>query len=121
MPNSLLIISGAFGMFRRSVVAEMGGYRLDTVGEDMELVVRIHVSGVNATCPCRILFLADSVCWTEVPESQRVLQRQRVRWQRGCFESILFHKRMLGNWRVWQRRTDWHALLCHLRGAWSIR
>jgi cellulose synthase/poly-beta-1,6-N-acetylglucosamine synthase-like glycosyltransferase len=97
--NTLLIISGAFGMFRRSVVAEMGGYRLDTVGEDMELVVRLHRYRRERNLPCRIVFLADSVCWTEVPESQRILRRQRIRWQRGCFESILFHRRMLGNWR----------------------
>jgi cellulose synthase/poly-beta-1,6-N-acetylglucosamine synthase-like glycosyltransferase len=97
--NTLLIISGAFGLFRRSVVAEMGGYCLDTVGEDMELVVRIHHYCRERKLPCRIVFLADSVCWTEVPESQRVLHRQRVRWQRGCFESILLHKCMVGNWR----------------------
>ena len=97
--NTLLIISGAFGMFRRSVVAEMGGYRLDTVGEDMELVVRLHRYRRERNLPCRVVFLPDSVCWTEVPESQRVLRRQRLRWQRGCFESILMHKRMLGNWR----------------------
>jgi cellulose synthase/poly-beta-1,6-N-acetylglucosamine synthase-like glycosyltransferase len=97
--NSLLIISGAFGLFRRSVVAAIGGYRLDTVGEDMELVVRIHRHCREHDLPCRIVFLSDSVCWTEAPESQRVLRRQRVRWQRGCFESILLHSRMLGNWR----------------------
>jgi cellulose synthase/poly-beta-1,6-N-acetylglucosamine synthase-like glycosyltransferase len=97
--NTLLIISGAFGLFRRSVVAKMGGYRLDTVGEDMELVVRLHHFRRARNLPCRIVFLPDSVCWTEVPESQRILRRQRVRWQRGCFESILFHRRMAGNWR----------------------
>ena len=97
--NSLLIVSGAFGLFRRTVVAAIGGYRLDTVGEDMELVVRIHRHCRETGLPCRIVFLSDSVCWTEAPESQRVLRRQRVRWQRGCFESILLHKRMLGNWR----------------------
>jgi cellulose synthase/poly-beta-1,6-N-acetylglucosamine synthase-like glycosyltransferase len=97
--NTLLIISGAFGLFRRSVVAEIGGYRLDTVGEDMELVVRIHHHRRARKLPCRIVFLPDSVCWTEVPESPRILRRQRMRWQRGCFESILFHKRMAANWR----------------------
>lgn len=95
--NTLLIISGAFGLFRRSVVAEMGGYRLDTVGEDMELVVRLHHFRRQRRLPCRIVFLPDSVCWTEVPETRRILRRQRVRWQRGCFESILFHKRMAAN------------------------
>ena len=77
----------------------MGGYRLDTVGEDMELVVRIQRHCREKKMPCRVMFLPDSVCWTEVPHSLRTLRRQRTRWQRGCFESILFHKRMVGNYR----------------------
>ncbi len=97
--NTLLVVSGAFGMFRRSVVVEMGGYRADTVGEDMELVVGIHRFCRERKAPCRIEFISDSVCWTEVPETRRVLRRQRVRWQRGCLECILFHKRLIGNWR----------------------
>jgi len=97
--NTLLVISGAFGMFRRAVVVEMGGYRLDTVGEDMELVVRIHRRCRERRTACRIEFISDSVCWTEAPESWRVLRRQRIRWQRGCLESILFHKRLIGNAR----------------------
>ena len=97
--NTLLVISGAFGMFRRAVVVEMGGYRRDTVGEDMELVMRIHRYCRERKRPCRIRFISDSVCWTEVPEAPRVLRRQRVRWQRGCLECLLFHKRMMGNAR----------------------
>jgi cellulose synthase/poly-beta-1,6-N-acetylglucosamine synthase-like glycosyltransferase len=97
--NTLLIVSGAFGMFRRALVIELGGYRLDTVGEDMELVVRIHHYCRGHKQPCRIVLISDSVCWTEVPETQRVLHRQRVRWQRGCLESVLLHRRLIGNWR----------------------
>jgi cellulose synthase/poly-beta-1,6-N-acetylglucosamine synthase-like glycosyltransferase len=97
--NTLLIISGAFGMFRRAVVVEIGGYCLDTIGEDMELVVRLHRYRRERNLPCRIALIPDSVCWTEVPESQRVLRRQRVRWQRGCLECVLLHKRVIGNWR----------------------
>lgn len=97
--NTLLIISGAFGMFRREVVVEMGGYRLDTVGEDMELVVHVHRYRRERKLPCRISFISASVCWTEVPENCRMLHRQRVRWQRGCIECVLFHKRLIGNWR----------------------
>ncbi len=95
--NTLLVISGAFGMFRRDVAVAMGGYRVDTVGEDMELVVRIHRYCREHNTPCRIAFIPDSVCWTQVPETWRVLRRQRMRWQRGCFESILFHKQLIGN------------------------
>ncbi len=97
--NTLLVISGAFGMFRRAVVVEMGGYRVDTVGEDMELVVRMHRYCGERHLPCHIRFISDSVCWTEAPESVRVLRRQRIRWQRGCLECLLFHKRLIGNAR----------------------
>lgn len=97
--NTLLVISGAFGMFRRSVVVKMGGYRRDTVGEDMELVIRLHRYCRERGLPCRIRFISDSMCWTEVPESLRVLRRQRTRWQRGCLECLMFHKRMIGNGR----------------------
>ncbi len=97
--NTLLVISGAFGVFRRELVVEMGGYRRDTVGEDMELVMRIHRHCRERHLPCRIRFISDSVCWTEVPESARVLRRQRIRWQRGCLECLLFHKRLIGNAR----------------------
>ena len=97
--DTLLVISGAFGMFRRAVVVEIGGYRLDTVGEDMELVLRIHRYCGERQLPCRIRFISDSVCWTEVPESVRVLRRQRIRWQRGCLECLLFHKSLIGNAR----------------------
>lgn len=97
--NTLLVISGAFGMFRRDILLELEGYRLDTVGEDMELVIRLHRYCRERKQPYRIEFLSDSVCWTEVPESWRVLRRQRIRWQRGCFESILLHRRIIGNGR----------------------
>ena len=97
--NSLLVISGAFGMFRRAPVIEMGGYRLDTMGEDMELVIRMHRYCRERGVPCRISFISDSVCWTEVPESWRVLRRQRIRWQRGCLECMVFHKRLIANAR----------------------
>jgi cellulose synthase/poly-beta-1,6-N-acetylglucosamine synthase-like glycosyltransferase len=95
--NGLLIVSGAFGLFRRDVVIAVGGYRTDTVGEDMELVVRLHRTCRDARRPYRIVYVADPVCWTEAPESARTLRRQRRRWQRGSLETLLFHRRMLLN------------------------
>ena len=95
--NSMLIISGAFGVFRKDVVKDVGGFLRGTVGEDMELVVRMHhhlrANGVRH----RMHFLPDPVCWTEVPESVRVLGRQRNRWQRGLMDSLLRHSRMMLN------------------------
>jgi len=95
--DATLIISGAFGMFRRSSVVDVGGYATDTVGEDMELIVRLHRHGYENGTPHRIHFVPDPVAWTECPESLGVLARQRDRWQRGLFQSLTRHKRMLLN------------------------
>jgi cellulose synthase/poly-beta-1,6-N-acetylglucosamine synthase-like glycosyltransferase len=95
--NSLLIVSGAFGLFRRDAVLAAGGYSTDTVGEDVELVVRLHRTCREAKRRYRIVYVADPVCWTEAPESSRYLRKQRRRWHRGCVEMLVFHRRMLGN------------------------
>ena len=93
--NAMLIVSGAFGLFRRNVVIEAGGYRTDTVGEDMELVVRLHRLHRLARKPYRIVFVPDPICWTEAPESLTVLRSQRSRWQRGLLESLTLNRRLL--------------------------
>ncbi|MEJ7900440.1 MAG: glycosyltransferase [Thermomicrobiales bacterium] len=95
--GTLLIISGAFGVFKRQVVVDVGGYRADTVGEDIELVFRIHRHLRDKAFAYRVVFLAEPVCWTQVPEDLRTLSRQRNRWQRGLMDSVRFHKRMLFN------------------------
>ncbi|MDX1617591.1 MAG: glycosyltransferase family 2 protein, partial [Balneolaceae bacterium] len=95
--RSLLIISGAFGVFDRKAVMEVGGYLEDTVGEDMELVVRLHHHFLKMKKPYEIRFLAEPVCWTEVPEDWEVLGRQRNRWQRGLADTLWRHKAMLFN------------------------
>ncbi|MGB2867099.1 MAG: glycosyltransferase family 2 protein, partial [Bacteroidota bacterium] len=95
--NGLLIISGAFGMFKRQAVVEVGGYRSDTVGEDMELVARLHRTKREKREPYRIVFVPDPVCWTEAPETLKILARQRNRWHRGLLDVILIHRKMLLN------------------------
>ena len=95
--HGMLIISGAFGLFRRSTVVEAGGYAHDTVGEDMELVVRLHRYCRDHRIPCKIEFIPDPVAWTQVPESLRDLGRQRDRWQRGLAEVLFRHRRLLLN------------------------
>ncbi|MBI4565986.1 MAG: glycosyltransferase family 2 protein [Planctomycetes bacterium] len=94
--NATLVISGAFGLFRRSTVVEAGGYSTRTVGEDMELVVRLHRHCMDRRMPYRISFVPDPIAWTECPERFRDLGRQRNRWQRGLLESLLGHLGMLG-------------------------
>jgi cellulose synthase/poly-beta-1,6-N-acetylglucosamine synthase-like glycosyltransferase len=95
--NALLIISGAFGLFQREAVEEVGGFATDTVGEDMELVVRLHRYYRARGLPYRIEFVADPVCWTEVPEDIRSLSRQRRRWHRGLGQTLWQHRRAVGN------------------------
>lgn len=95
--NCLLIISGAFGMFRRRDLIAAGGYAEDTVGEDMELITRMHRVLLENDRRYRIAFVPDPIAWTEVPDSIRVLRRQRDRWHRGLIDSLFRHKRMLFN------------------------
>ena len=95
--KSLLIISGAFGLFRRTAVLEAGGFRVGTVAEDMELVVRLHKHFINAGKPYNIRFTPDPICWSEVPSDLGTLRRQRNRWHRGLWETLWIHKDMLFN------------------------
>jgi cellulose synthase/poly-beta-1,6-N-acetylglucosamine synthase-like glycosyltransferase len=93
--KTLTIISGAFGLFRRQVVVDIGGYTLGTVGEDFDLVVKIHRHFRDRREEYAITFVPQPVCWTEAPESWRVLGRQRSRWQRGALETFFRNKDML--------------------------
>ena len=93
--NATMIISGAFGLFRRSVVVEAGGFTANTVGEDMELVVRLHRHCRDAGIPYRIVYIPDPVAWTECPETVKTLARQRDRWQRGLVETLVRHRAMM--------------------------
>ena len=93
--NAVLIISGAFGVFRKDVLVAVGGYRHDTIGEDMELIVRLHRLHRVGRRPYRIAFLPDPICWTEAPETLKVLRSQRTRWQRGLAESLMHNRGLL--------------------------
>jgi cellulose synthase/poly-beta-1,6-N-acetylglucosamine synthase-like glycosyltransferase/HEAT repeat protein len=102
--RSLLIISGAFGMFHRRRVVDAHGYLTrsehylkDTVGEDMELVVRLTRGLRESRTPFAVVYGCRANCWTEIPETFRVLNRQRDRWQRGLLDIVTFHFRMTGN------------------------
>lgn len=95
--NILLIISGAFGVFEKSRVIKVGGYKTDTVGEDMELIVRLHRSIKDEKSNQRIEYIQDPVCWTEAPSTKASLRAQRIRWQRGLAETLWTHRKMLLN------------------------
>jgi len=95
--DALLIVSGAFGLFNRKLVEEVGGWSSRTVGEDIELVIALHDHLRRRGERYRIDFVPDPVCWTECPEDLRALASQRRRWQRGLGESLWRHRRMTAN------------------------
>jgi len=93
--NAVLIVSGAFGLFHKETVVSVGGYRTDTLGEDMDMVMRLHRVLTERGVPYRIAFIPDPVCWTEAPEKLKVLRNQRIRWQRGLGDCLKANRRLL--------------------------
>ena len=97
--NGSLIISGAFGLFKKDTVIAAGGYDSGTMGEDMELVVKLHeyctINGIDYA----IRYASDAICWTQAPERLRDLCKQRKRWHLGLFQSMYKHRVMFSNYR----------------------
>ena len=93
--GALILISGAFGMFRRDVLVEVGGLDPDSIGEDFELVMRIHRQMIDNNRDYRVQFVAEPVSWTEVPVTAKVLRSQRKRWHRGLWETLWKYRGML--------------------------
>jgi cellulose synthase/poly-beta-1,6-N-acetylglucosamine synthase-like glycosyltransferase len=93
--NMLPIISGAFGIFRRDLVLRIGGFRTQAIGEDVDLVVRLHRYLREHEILYRISFVPDPTCWTEVPSDLKSLARQRVRWQQGLMDTLWRNRDML--------------------------
>lgn len=89
--NGLLLISGAFGIFDREIVLKAGGYDINTVGEDMELIVRMRRYMIENKKKYRVIYIPDPLCWTVVPERLKILSRQRNRWTRGTMETLFKH------------------------------
>lgn len=106
--NMLTIISGAFGVFRTEVVRAVGGYRSRAIGEDFDLVTRIHRHLRDQGADYSIQFVPDPVCWTEVPSDLRSLGRQRSRWQKGLLDVLWPNRGML--FRLRYGRIGWFAL-----------
>ncbi len=97
--NGLLLISGAFGAFDREIVIKAGGYDHSTVGEDMELVVRMRRYMEEHRLPYKVAYIPDPLCWTEAPSTFKILGRQRNRWTRGTIETLKIHRVMFFNKR----------------------
>ena len=95
--NSLLIVSGAFGVFKKDIVAKVGGYTAETVGEDMELIIKIHRYLREEGRDYKIPLVPDATCWTQGPTDLKSFIGQRKRWQRGLMDSVLNHKKLFFN------------------------
>ncbi len=95
--NGLLLISGAFGAFDKEIVIKCGGYSTKTVGEDMELIVRMRRYMEEHKLPYKITYIPDPLCWTEAPVNYKILGRQRNRWTRGTIETLRTHRKMFFN------------------------
>lgn len=95
--NTLMLVSGAFGVFRRAEVVAVGGFTKGSMGEDLDLVIKLHRHMMDSGRKYRIEFVPEPVCWTEAPESLDVLARQRSRWQRGALECFFRYRSMLFN------------------------
>ena len=95
--NGNLIISGAFGLFKKSTVIGAGGYSTNNLGEDMELVLKLHVYCRNNNIKYRMRYQSSAMCMTQAPTTLRDLVKQRRRWHIGLFQSLLLHRRMVFN------------------------
>jgi cellulose synthase/poly-beta-1,6-N-acetylglucosamine synthase-like glycosyltransferase len=95
--NAVLIVSGAFGIFSKEAVVRVGGYNPKAIGEDMELILRLHEHYCKTGEQYKITFVPDPICWTDAPEDLATLAKQRIRWQHGLGESLAFHRSLLFN------------------------
>jgi biofilm PGA synthesis N-glycosyltransferase PgaC len=95
--DGLMLISGAMGMFDRETVILAGGYSIKTVGEDMELVLRMRRYKAEREEKYEVTYIPDPLCWTEAPSDFKSLRKQRTRWTRGLIESLWSHRRLFMN------------------------
>jgi len=92
--NGLLVISGAFGMFDKKIAIEVGGYDTNTVGEDMEIIVRMRRYMEEQKTTYKVAYIPDPLCWTEAPDNFKIFISQRNRWTRGTIETLKKHKKI---------------------------
>jgi len=111
--GTVLIISGAFGLFRREEVVACGGWDTRTVGEDFELVLRLLEQNGRRVC-----HVPEAACWTEVPETRAMLKSQRIRWHRGLIESLHMHPELFRHPDSMVRMLGWYFRLFEEYAPW---
>tara|TARA_R110002126_G_scaffold20540_1_gene75895 strand:- start:152 stop:1585 length:1434 start_codon:yes stop_codon:yes gene_type:complete len=97
--NGLLVISGAFGMFDKEIAIKVGGYDTTTVGEDMEIIVRMRKYMEEQKLKYKVAYIPDPLCWTEAPDDRKIFISQRNRWTRGTIETLKTHKKIGFNYK----------------------
>ena len=95
--NGLMLVSGAFGMYPRTRMIEVGGFNAKTVGEDLELCIRLRVHMEKLKKPYKVVYIPETLCWTEAPPDYNIFIKQRDRWARGLWETIKLHKYLFFN------------------------
>ncbi|WP_081209347.1 glycosyltransferase family 2 protein [Salegentibacter sediminis] len=95
--NGLLLVSGAFGMYPRQRLMEIGGFDTNTIGEDFELCVRLRRHMENLKKPYKVIYLPLTLCWTEAPDNYSIFVKQRDRWARGLWETLKTQGKLIGN------------------------
>ena len=95
--NGLMLVSGAFGMYPRKRVIQVGGFDAKTVGEDLELCIRLRTLMEDEKLPYKVVYLPETLCWTEGPPDYKILIKQRDRWARGLWETLIIHKKLFLN------------------------
>ena len=92
--GSITVIAGAFGAFRRSVLIQAKGYR-KTVGEDMDITLRIQELIGTSMKNKRIIFVPEAVCYTECPTTFKSLYKQRIRWQKAFVDCAITYRKSI--------------------------
>lgn len=95
--NGLIIVSGAFGLFRKDYVIAVGGYRGGYPGEDMNIIIKLHRYMLSHKLPYKVAFCPEAVCWTQAPDSYKIISNQRKRWGRGNLKNMIENRGMLFN------------------------
>jgi len=95
--NGLLVISGAFGLFDKKTAIDVGGYDTNTVGEDMEIIVRMRRYMQDIGEKYKVAYIPDPLCWTEAPDNYKIFISQRNRWTRGTIETLRKHRKLAFN------------------------
>src|SRR5690606_28987118 len=95
--NCIPNVSGGLGLFDKEILIASGGYDPKSLGEDMEMITRMCITMCDNNEKYEVKYIPQTLCWTEGPDSLRMLIRQRVRWARGLMQIIRTHRKVFFN------------------------